>query len=488
MRRLLALLLALCLPALAWPVKSAAPEPRLRALLVGADLFVSQPNTFPAAENNLRQLARALRADSRGYERISQSLNELSSLEGFAALVDSAFDGAADQDVSLFYISTHGILPAGGGPMDYAMLLSDGQREHLLSTGELHQVLSRVKGRKLLIIDTCNAGALIHRGMLGDGLSTPFTTDAYRVLTASGGSEPSFFWSTGYGNLRGGSYFADALVAGISQGGRYAADHNRDGRITLSELHSHLLSNYAVATPQAYPLEDDFPVLCYQPNHSAIGVNLLSSLTLSETSFLPEDPELSFSFALNRRARLAYQLIYQKQGLWEFAAAQVIGDGELPDGSSLPGWKERSLVITPRDGQSSGYVMLMLTTVLEDSATPHAQALLRVEPAEGDPGLQLSTAPSFAPGEGEELPIRVLHSFPLRLKLELLSGDGEPVALLKGSLPTRPMHLEGGGSVLYWHGRLPTGEPAPKGSYRLRVSSRVGSQLHTATSDVFQIR
>lgn len=488
MHRLLVILLALlhALP-FALPARAARATPRLRALLVGADRFISQPNTQPAAENNLHQLAKALRGDSRGYERVVLSLNELSSLEAFEAVAKAAYEGAGPGDLSLFYITTHGILPEGGSPMDFAMLLSDGEKEHALTAGELHQALSRVPGEKLLIIDTCNAGALIHRGMEGKGLSTPFTEGGYRVLTASGGSEPSFFWSTGHGNLRGGSYFADALVAGISQGGRYAADADQDGTVSLKELHAYLLANYAVATPHAYPLEDAFPVLRYEPKPGLPGVNLLSNLTLGQSSFLPGDPELSFSFALNQRARLAYQLVYRRQELWQFTAPQVIADGELPDGSSLPGWKERSLVVSPVDGQSSGYVMLMLTTVLEDSATPHAQALLSVEPATGDPALGLSTPSSFSPAKGEELSIHVAHAFPVRLRLELMDAGGEPMALLFNNRPTRPMHLSGGGSLLYWHGRLPTGEMAPSGTYRLKVSCSVGEQRYAVLSDPFDI-
>lgn len=487
MRRRCALLLVVCLLASLHVVHAVHEAPKLRALLVGVDRFVSEPNTQPAAENNLNQMARALSADSRGYEHIQRSLNELSSFEAFEALALRAYAGAKAQDISVFYISTHGLLPEGGGPMDYAMLLSDGETEFALRATQLHQVLEKVPGQKLLIIDTCNAGALINRGMLGEGQSTPFMKGNYRVLTASGGSEPSFFWTTGHGNYRGGSYFADALVAGISQGGRHAADQNRDGRISLHELHSHLLDNYAVATPQVYPLEDDFPVLLYEPRADGPGVNLLSNLTLSETSFVPDEPEISFFFTLNRRARLAYQLIYRKQELWQFANAQVIADGEPMDGTSLPGWKERSLRIRPMEGESSGYVMLMLTTVLEDSATPHAQALLSVEPQSGDPGLRIQTPARFAPGKGEELAIRVMHSAPLRLKLELLDQEQEPIATLKSSLSTRPMHLEGGGSILYWHGRLPDGTQAAPGQYRLRVSSLVGGQPYQAVSEAFQL-
>ena len=101
---------------------------------------------------------------------------------------------------------------------------------------------------------------------------------------------------------------------------------------------------------------------------------------------------LDFSYTLNRRARVAYQLIYQQEDSWRFAAPQVIADGGEPDGESRPGRKEKSLRVTLHGADTYGYALLFVTTVNEDSATPHAQALLMVEPAQGDPGLLAQAA------------------------------------------------------------------------------------------------
>ncbi|MHC1786299.1 MAG: caspase family protein [Christensenellales bacterium] len=488
MRRLACLLLVLALLPLGWPSgASGQGAPRLRALLVGADRFSSHPDTAPAARNNLQHLASALRCDVRGYERIRLSLNEALDDEAFKALAASSYSGAKAGDVSLFYISTHGFYDTDQDPMTFSMLLSDGDSEYYLTARELHAALAPVPGLKVLIIDTCFSGALIDRGLPGEGLRSLFTNADFKVITASGGSEPSFLWSTGSGDIRGGSYFADTLAAGVSGEGGYAADRNRDGTITLAEAHDHLMGNYAAATAQVYPAQDDMPLLVYDRKAAGSPTMQVSSLLLDQSVFSAGEEELSFSFTLNHPARLAYQLMYQKSQQWQFSQAQVIADLEQPNGESLPGRKERRLRIRLDDEATSGYVLLFLTTVLEDSSTPQAQALLMVEPSAGDPELGLRAAPSFSPGEGQEMALQISHRFPLRLTVTVCDLAGALVSTLAEALPTRPTHLPGGGSVFYWPGRAADGSLLPPGTYHARVSARIGGIDYHASSAPFTL-
>lgn len=168
-------------------------EVKLRALLVGVERFSSQPRTEPAARNNLIKLTQALGQDSRGYEGIRVSLNEAHNFDSFKGLIEDSFYGADDNDISLFYITTHGLYSLDQPPMAYAMLLSDGKTEFRLTAQALYQALNPIPGLKVLIIDTCNAGAVIDRGLPGGGLGSLFHGKSFKVLTSSGGSEPSFF-------------------------------------------------------------------------------------------------------------------------------------------------------------------------------------------------------------------------------------------------------------------------------------------------------
>jgi hypothetical protein len=460
----------------------------LRALLVGADQFKTHPNTAPAAENNLQHMAIALSLDARGYEKISTSHNDAFDYESFAALVDKSFAGAKDGDVSLFYISTHGLYEEGMQAMDFGMLLSDGQSEYRLSAGELYRALLPVPGMKILIIDTCNSGALIDRGLLGSGQNSLFTNRDFKVITASGGSEPSFLWSTGQGMIRGGSYFADILTAGISGSGNYAADENRDGEITLREVHSYLLRSYGVATPQVYPRQDEMTLLRYDVAQAPRFPQAVSDLVLDQSVLSSENKDLSFSFTLNRPARLAYQLVYQKGGQWQFAQSQVIGDDRQTNGDILPGRKDVSLGLRLADRVMSGYVLLFVTTVFEDSSTPLAQSLLLVEPMSGDPQLISAVPQAFTPKEGQELPIYIGHAFALRISVQIKDQSGRTAAILATEQATRPENLPGGGSLFYWNGTMNSGEPAQSGLYYAEVTAQVGESLYKVQSASFALR
>ncbi len=484
MRRLAAAMCAIVLLLSDWPALANVENPvLLRALLIGADRFHAMPDTEPAARDNLYRLAAALRRDERGYHAIRISLNEYRDAEDFSQLVQNSFRGADSNDISLFYITTHGLYETGWPPMRFAMVLSDGTADYALTAQELHAALKDILGLKILIIDTCNAGALIDRGMPGDGLQSLFAGQGFKVLTASGGSEPSYFWSTGQGNYRGGSYFADSLLQGISSTGRFSADANRDGVITLSELYSYMLASYGVATPQVYPREDDTAVLKYAQNALTPYPAVISHLILSDTVFSPDMPTLDFSYTLNRRARVAYQLIYQQEDSWRFAAPQMIAAGEEPDGESAPGRKQKSLRVSMQGADTYGYALLFVTTVREDSATPHVQALLAVEPGQGDPKLQIEPAlEAFKPNRGEELPIFVRHAFPLRLTVRVLDAQGQLVRELASGSATRPQHLPGGGSVYYWTGKDRQGNVLPAGQYTIEASVTVGGQSYSVCS------
>lgn len=473
--------------------QSAAPgenpsSPVLRGLLVGAERFVSHPNTQPAAASNLRRLAAALRKDSRGYARIRTSLNQPLDEAAFGRLVRTAFGAAREGDVSLLYVTSHGLFEEGWDPMDFAVVFSDGQTEHALTARQMHGAFQGIAGIKVLIIDSCNAGALIDRGVPGSGLRSLFTNDEFKVLAASGGSEPSVLWQSGSGSIQGGSYFADALLRGITPADRYAADINRDGDITLSELHTYLLGSYGASTPQAYPLEDDFPVFRYDLQKVVPPPALISGVVFEQEVLNRAENILDYSYTLSQRIRVAYQLIYFQELDWQFASAQYINDGDLSTGEMLPGRKQRSLRIDPPDAEMAGYVLMFLTTVEEDRSIPHAQKLLMVEPGTGDPELTAAVAEGFAPCMGEELAITIGHALPVRLNLRVVDTRGGTVRSLAQNQATRPQHLPAGGSMYYWNGRLRDGEMAPPGQYRIAVDCTIGSRLFTAMSRPFTLR
>ncbi len=474
-----ALLLVISTLFSAYPAISETPRavPSLRALLIACDDFVSQPDTAPSSFNNVIALRRALLQDQRGYRRVRVSLNQALDSEGFSALAAQAFEGAAEGDVSLVYVSTHGIKDGGDGE-GFAALMSDGERETCLSSGDIHAGLENIPGKKILILDACFSGAAINKGMDEPRTSSLFTGQDFKVLTSAGGMEPSFLWTDGLGTVRGGSYFAQALVDGLSASGRFAADENRDGKVTLRELHAHQLRAYGASTPYAYPETDDFTVFEYDASKVSGQVRPVGGLTLASSFILREDERISFAYTLYEPARLAYQLIYEQGGSWRFQAPQsIMEDGVLP-----PGRRQASLALQPGLDGLSGYLLLMVVTVNEDRADPQALLLLSVRTGETELKLDLQGASCFDPSLGEEAAFILRHNGAVVISARVLDEEGQTVAWLMHQTGSRPLHLIEEGTAIYWNGKTDSGQSAPPGLYRLEAAVQAGGQRAEVTS------
>lgn len=462
-------------------------EVSLRALLVGCDYFITQDTTAPAARSNVRLLAEALLRDSREYRRIMTAADRIGTVEELRQAVERAYTGADADDVSLFYISTHGVFRQGSPVQEAALLLSDGDREEKLYADELQQMLDKVPGKKLLILDACNSGAFI-----GKGLSRPYEGDAafsgddYKVLCSAGGSEESWYWKSqddGDPNVQyGASYFATVLAAALSP--QSAADMNADGQITLQEMYRHLLDDYAASTPQVYPQEDDFALFVYdeqvQGDHRVI-----SGLSFDDEVLLPGQKNMTFSFTLHEETSVYYQLIYYRDGAWDFGHAQMISDSELTGGDTSPGRKMRMLSLETDQLDTAGYVMLLLITREDHQLQMLASKLLCVQPAQGNMRISVKTARAFCPSEGEEMSIVVNHDMPCSLSVTIQDMEGNVVRRLSYSTPSRPQSFDG--STFCWNGKKSDGTYADPGQYVVTVQTSTGGVRQTVTSRAFQL-
>jgi len=487
----LALLLTLLFPSGSlpgeWTVRE-KPRPRLRALLIGCDEFVTQENTWPAADNNLKKIADVLMSDRRGYALIRSASSTVSSLDALEALADATFQNARPGDLSLLYFSTHGLLSESEYGATAALLLSDGREECAVTGGDLERILDRIPGRKMLILDACNSGAMIGKGLSGRAERVFFAGKDYRVLCSAGGSEASWYWQGKGSGLTGASYFAEVLAAGLSEGGDHAADINRDGNITLEEIYAFLLDNCAVSTPQVYPQQDrDFILFSYDPDKPVRMDRAVTDITFEDTLLTAGDSEAKFSFTMQRQAELYYQIIYHQDGVWQFDSAQQFLDGEQPDGTVLPGRKERTLVLSTPGEDLSGYAIIQLIT-REDGVTHYqGSRLLCVQPAEGEVRLAVETESAFTPGIGQEMPILVRHDVPCGLSVSILNAQGRVVRRLSYDAPSRPQQLTPEASTFYWNGALSSGAAAPPGLYRAQVQVRLGEKTYEAVSPPFQL-
>ncbi len=459
-----------------------------RALLIGCDQFLSQESTAPSSANNVHLMTEALRGTVPADRLIAQP-DGLSDKERLRALAEEAFAGTGPDDVCCFYISTHGLWEEGMAPGEFAMLLSDGLQETRLTAAELKAILDPYGGRKFLILDACHSGAVLGKGIsaLSESL---FTGREYTLICSSGGAEESWFWAGESDLDRGSGYFTGCLVRGISAAGNYGADENRDGTVLLQELQRYLLANHGASTVRVYPEDSSFPVAVYSRDAAArLNRNaLVDGLTFEVGALSIASPTIAFSFTVLQPLRLAYQLVYQRDGAWDFANAELRYDegdrSSLPGrqpGSLQPGYKERRITLQTYDEDyGEGYVLLQLLAIQGSAVDVVGATVLCIPPADADPALTVSATEAFCPDYGEECALIVTHAVPCELSVAVLDADGRTVRRLASRDPSRPEQLVPTASSLTWSGRLNDGTYAPAGTYTLRVSAVVGDTLWRA--------
>jgi hypothetical protein len=135
-----------------------------RALYVACDFFLSHEDTWPSSGNNIAAVSRRLNGGTMAFAPGNPENGTLYSVEGLRAAILSTFGDADDNDISYFYISTHGIYDPAGSNLDAGLLLSDGVSEETVTARHWRRRFAPVRGTKVLVIDACNSGAFIGKG------------------------------------------------------------------------------------------------------------------------------------------------------------------------------------------------------------------------------------------------------------------------------------------------------------------------------------
>ena len=494
-KRLAMIVTLLALALLAAP--GAKAEGVKRALVMGFDTFQSQPSTTPSSANNVTLMANALSGGSMNLYQLVTHLDDLATTEAFAQAVQEAFDGATDEDINYFYISTHGVWQEGMSNGALQLLLSDGTNEGSITAWEMRRIFDAVPGTKVLLIDACRSGAMLGKGVHGP-LENVFQGDDYKVLCSSGGAEESWFWSgeTGDGLSSGAGYFSGALVNGITPRGSYGADVNDDGEITLREMINYLLENHGASTPQVYPEEDDFILFTYDAD-SFTGRRreaAMEGISFDSVVLTGDSPRLDFHFTMLRPVQVIYQLVYFGPNGWQFETSQFIYDnaerygiyGDQP-GVLSPGVKERSLSLNELDSDDYGYVLVQILTREQDKLTVQTSRVICVPPSTGDPLMEALVPASFSPETGQELTLVVHHQYPCELTIWVDDAEGNTVRRLTSRRATRPQQLRPLGTTLSWNGKLRDGSMAPEGTYRFRIRANIGSEVYELISPTFTL-
>lgn len=441
-----------------------APVTR-RALLVGCDAFITHENTAPSARMNVERMARMLQSDARGYASIAREDQGIPDREYLENAVQTAFDGADDNDISLIYFCTHGLYDRIS--YEPLLVLSDGKKEDSLSAASLKQMLDAVPGRKILILDACNSGAFIDRGARGNG--NLFTGSEYLVLTSAGAYENSFLWHDR--QVAGGSYFAQELCEGLRTG---AFDLNADGTVTMEEARLGLLEYHGASTAQLYPLQSGEALYVYDPARPDTSERPISDLALDSALLTGGEDTLYFSFTVQRPVRVQYQLIYYRGGQWRFDTPQLVEDQENAEGALTPGRKQRAVTLVTEDEAAAGYALLQIVVQEGRYAMLAGSRLISVQPDDGDPGLAVWCGGACDAERGQEASLYVRHAFPCSLTVRILDAEGGLVRRLAYKNSSRPLGERQDGSFFYWDGRDAAGNAVPAGEYTAEITCRVG--------------
>ncbi len=491
------LMLWVCLPLFAQAEETAAAEGASgrvnRALLVGCDRFLSQQDTSPSSRNNVLRLAEALAEGSNDFAALTSVPDGLASTGELAAHILDTFSEADADDMSLFYLSTHGVWEDGMDSGEMTLLLSDGTVESGVMAYQLKTMFDQIAGTKVLLMDACHAGAMLGKGV-AESLQNVFTGEEYIVLCSSSGAQKSWYWTGDIDGerLAGAGYFSGALIQAISAQGSYGADDNRDGVITLTELKRYLMNYHGASTVRAYPEESEYPLLSYdiQGYSGRSRAGHIEGVSFENDVLSATDPTLYFSFNVVRRVQVAYQIVYHRQGRWDFDNAQLIYDnnGEFSSwpraGKTLPlGLTERAITLDRQDAEDSGYVLLQLLTIDRGTPSVAASRLICVPPASGNPELNVVSPFYFVPEDGGELTFNVQHRFPCEMTITVETLEGETVRRLCSREPTRPEMLDPMATSFTWDGRTGEGELAPEGMYRIRVKAYVGAERYEYLSE-----
>ena len=309
-------------------------------------------------------------------------MNEPGSVEGFGQLVADTFRDAKQADTSLIYLSTHGIIHNSefinqnsgneSSVYDMVLLLSDGETEGKLSPEELRNVLEKIPGRKILILDACHSGAVIGKGW--DGLN-PFEGSGCLVLCSSSAQEDSWFWNTETDEYTGTGYFTAAMDRALRASDPEQIDPDGNGEVSLKELTERLRGIHGASTVCCWPEESE-DQLFRIPQDRKTGARL-QGVSFGETETDGDAVFLPIRFRAGESVRVIYQLVPGKNGKWDFEHAVRLPDKEktgLIRGLLSPGEKERKIRLTTGSLGEDGKALLQIISYTGSSLTPSVEA------------------------------------------------------------------------------------------------------------------
>lgn len=491
-----ALLVMLAVPSLSYA--------STRALLVACSDFVSQPDLGSAISGNLHMIASALLGASPRPDVLAIEDGTIGTLDALSDAVADAFSASDEDDLSILYLCTHGVLSSADDRQMH-LLLGNGEMESPISSQQLYDIISPIQGEKLLILDACFSGAMIGRGLPpplhalehpatpGEALSiapsgkplelfqSPLIADpSIHVLTSASGHESSWYFDSAKLSTGAVSYFASALASGLGLYGLPEADLDGDGSVTLEEMHHHL--RVAVPSSSSQLLSTRANELPLPTAKRPLLSRPLTGFSFGASLLTTDDPTLDFSFTVAEETAVQYRLVEFDAGNWNWTEAQTfLDEGDTASSTLLPGRKTRSLTLQDVLPEDSGYLMLQIFSLQGEELILCTERLIAVQPAVRDAQPAILCAESFSPG-ASELNIGVHLPIPAEITVSVYNAEGRLVRRLTSAQMTRP--TPGDITAIYWDGRDADGSFVPAGYYTIAAETRIGGTRRKATADV----
>ncbi|PSB22042.1 sulfatase-modifying factor protein [Phormidesmis priestleyi ULC007] len=225
------------------------------ALLIGVSEYEPGLNPLPAAANDVEAMRRVLQhPEIGGFDRVTPLQNpDLLTMQNE---ISTLFDNCHEDDLLLLYFSGHGITDEFG-KFYFTNCSTRKNSQGKLNKGTavpasfVHDVMENcTSNRQVVILDCCNSGAfgegMIARDAEGAiDFKQQLGGEGRIVLTSSSAVEYSF-------ERKGEelAVYTRYLVEGIETG---AADLDRDGKVSVNELHDCAKARVSKAAPSMRP-------------------------------------------------------------------------------------------------------------------------------------------------------------------------------------------------------------------------------------------
>ena len=338
------------LPSVSAAPAAESPAPACRCLAVGIDRFVNEENTTPCSANNAEGIAGLFGDCLPEGSRVTRRVDGPASAAEMENLILDAFRGAGEKDTSYLYLSTHGVIWEEDGTEKTALILSDGLREEALEPRALREMMDRIPGKKVLILDCCHAGAV----------AESFTGPEWRVLAGCGAGEDCFFWAAG--EVTGTGYFTAAIENALRASGREQIDPDGNGEVSLKELAERIREIYGISGAVFLP-EEEGSCLFSLPEKQAD--ERILDLRFDPAAEEEGQVTLQFHFRTETAVKLEYRLIPSGENGWDFSRAAKLPDRERSGqkrGVLSPGEKDRTIRVSRDRLGGDGRALLQIVS------------------------------------------------------------------------------------------------------------------------------